>query len=465
MRFSIILLGAISLSALPAQQSTSVVQGVVYDSVARAPLAGAIVQVVLIDSAVSAPQRAFTALSDSTGHYRIEGLPSGRFAIGFQHRAVDALGIEVPLRAFASSGDSVTMNLAIPEGTAVRKLVCGAEQRLEGEGMLAGYVLDGRGENALKGAAVKARWVELALEKKNYHSVTRAVTAIVDDDGRYHACGITSDDAVRLEVTMAGYRPLTNTVTVERDGTMRQDFRLVAENISTGSNTISGRVLHSDGSIVASGRVAISALSVDVPIDGGTFSIVGLPSGTWLVETTSLGLEPVGTLVDVRDGVIATPRIAMNNRAQMLDAVSVLGRPGGSDKILKAIEARRRYANGTLFMPGNDWLAIARDPADLVRDAAGFRYINEEKVLASGCGFKDLPTERQATIAMTQKPRDRVLAIYLDGLRVVGGLPELRTVVTMRDVLAVEAYQDVATAPIEWRTYDACAVLAIWTKR
>ena len=53
----------------------------------------------------------------------------------------------------------------------------------------------------------------------------------------------------------------------------------------------------------------------------------------------------------------------------------------------------------------------------------------------------------------------------MNGLRVVGGLPELRTAVTMRDVLAVEAYQDVATAPVEWRTYDACAVLAIWTKR
>jgi hypothetical protein len=55
--------------------------------------------------------------------------------------------------------------------------------------------------------------------------------------------------------------------------------------------------------------------------------------------------------------------------------------------------------------------------------------------------------------------------VYLDGARVAGGLPELRTAISMRDVLAMEAYQDIATAPVEWRTNDACAVLAIWTRR
>jgi hypothetical protein len=33
------------------------------------------------------------------------------------------------------------------------------------------------------------------------------------------------------------------------------------------------------------------------------------------------------------------------------------------------------------------------------------------------------------------------------------------------DVLAVEAYPDVTSAPLLWRTNDACAVVAFWTKR
>ena len=65
----------------------------------------------------------------------------------------------------------------------------------------------------------------------------------------------------------------------------------------------------------------------------------------------------------------------------------------------------------------------------------------------------------------TVRARTRTLAVYLDGARVIGGLAELRTSVTMRDILAMEAYQDIATAPLEWRTNDACAVIAIWTKR
>ena len=61
--------------------------------------------------------------------------------------------------------------------------------------------------------------------------------------------------------------------------------------------------------------------------------------------------------------------------------------------------------------------------------------------------------------------RTKTLVVYLNGLRVVGGLAGLRAAVTMRDILAVEAYQDISSAPVEWRTNDACAVLAIWSSR
>jgi hypothetical protein len=37
--------------------------------------------------------------------------------------------------------------------------------------------------------------------------------------------------------------------------------------------------------------------------------------------------------------------------------------------------------------------------------------------------------------------------------------------VPVEDVLAVEAYPDVLSAPAQWRTNDACAVIAFWTRR
>ena len=105
------------------------------------------------------------------------------------------------------------------------------------------------------------------------------------------------------------------------------------------------------------------------------------------------------------------------------------------------------------------------DPADVARSATGFRYVSPEVLLSSGCGFAYPPPEQPATPAGAPRARTRTLVVYLDGARVVGGLAELKMAVTMRDVLAVEAYQDVATAPVEWRTNDACSVLAIWTRR
>jgi hypothetical protein len=57
------------------------------------------------------------------------------------------------------------------------------------------------------------------------------------------------------------------------------------------------------------------------------------------------------------------------------------------------------------------------------------------------------------------------LAIYIDGGRFAGGLEELGTMVSMRDVLAIEAYPDMMNVPAQWQSTNTCAVVAIWTKR
>jgi hypothetical protein len=41
----------------------------------------------------------------------------------------------------------------------------------------------------------------------------------------------------------------------------------------------------------------------------------------------------------------------------------------------------------------------------------------------------------------------------------------LNSDVLPRQILAIEAYSDVITAPLLWRTNDACAVIAVWTRR
>lgn len=464
--------GVLLAPAIHAQSPTRAVSGAVFDSVSRAPLAGAVVQVVLVDSGngrppASSQPRVFSGTTDANGRYRIAGLPAGQFAIGFQHDALNALGIDSPIRAFALAGDSsVSVHLAIPAGPAVREQMCGPTVRLEGEGVLAGYVLGAREGQMLTGAIVKASWLEMVLEKANYRTVRRQVVATVGDDGRYQACGLTSDDAVTIDVAMPGFRTILHRVAMPPGGAMRQDFRLADSAVATGTASLTGRVLLADGTALSSGHAVVEALALEVPIENGAFSIAGLPAGSWLVEARAIGYEPQAVLIDAPLQGIGTATITLPERAQVLGAVTVLGARGGEAKILNGIASRRTSSVGTVFLRGNEWLESALDPADVLRGAAGFRYMHPELVLASGCGFRHPPSdEPQAVTSSVPRGRDRTLAVYLNGARVVGGLSELRTALTMRDVIAVEAYQDVANAPTEWRTYDACAVLAIWTRR
>ncbi len=454
-----------------AQAPVHTVSGRVFDSVAKAPLAGAVVQVALVELAAGgaagpAATRVFSATADAEGRFRIPGLPSGRFAIGFQHDALNALGLESPLRAFELASDTaMVVDLAVPGGPAVRARLCGDSIRLEGEGMVAGYVTDARHDGLLKGAVVRARWLEVALEKKGMRTVTRMVTAIVDDDGKYLACGIATDDAVTVEVTMPGYRSFEDRVTIPRGGAARQDFHLPQSGVMRGTGSLDGRALITDASPLPAGRAVIATLGLDVPISNGEFSIRNIPAGTWSVEARALGFEPTAVLVHVRDGAATPARLVLPERAQVLDVVAVRGRRGGNDKILAAIKSRQSVSIGTIFLPGDPWLESAYDPADVARNAAGFRYVSPEVLLSSGCGFKYPPPDEPVAPGGPPRQRIRTLAVYMDGLRVVGGLAQLKTSVTMKDILAVEAYPDISSAPLEWRTNDACAVLAVWTTR
>lgn len=466
-------LSLIALLGVPlhAQGPGHRVSGVVFDSVAGVPLAGAIVQVALVGNAPvgggdKVLQRVFSATADTMGRYRISGLPDGQFVVGFQHDALNAVGLESPLRAMQLDADSsVVLDLAIPAGPALRAHLCGETVRLEGEGMLVGYVIDAERQQTLPGAIVRARWVEFALERTNYRAVTRTVTAIVGDDGRYLACGLTSDDGVTLDVHKPGYRDLSARLQVKRDGAGRVDFRLAASGVAQGTAKLAGQVALADGTPLASGRAVIAALGREASIENGAFALAALPAGSWVVETRAVGYESQSALANTYRGAETPMRITLPARTQLLDAVHVLGKRGGDARILGAIESRRRSSTGTVFLPGNEWLESALDPADVARSAAGFRYISPEVLLSSGCGFAYPPTESAASRGGAPRARMRTLVVYLDGARVVGGLAELKTAVTMRDVLAVEAYQDAATAPVEWRTNDACAVLAIWTRR
>src|SRR5689334_16368869 len=77
------------------------VTGVVFDSVAQTPLSGAVIQM----GAEAGDKKVHTATTDSTGAYRIDGVPSGSYLITFFHPALDALGLQPLVRRVAVGGE------------------------------------------------------------------------------------------------------------------------------------------------------------------------------------------------------------------------------------------------------------------------------------------------------------------------------------------------------------------------
>src|SRR5688500_18555648 len=77
------------------RENVNTVSGVVHDSIARRPLAGATVQLVATDSIGRFGR---TTVSDSLGRFSIADVPEGRYRLGFFHAKLDSLGVDAPLR-------------------------------------------------------------------------------------------------------------------------------------------------------------------------------------------------------------------------------------------------------------------------------------------------------------------------------------------------------------------------------
>lgn len=154
--------------------------------------------------------------------------------------------------------------------------------------------------------------------------------------------------------------------------------------------------------------------------------------------------------------------------AQSMPGNALSGGERRDSAVLTQIEARMRVASGTLIRGGEAAIRGASVATDLIRHARGFRWKGPTMVETRGTA----PQARNALECESQTQSDVILtrgfksvAIYLDGSRLSGGLEMINRMVPVEDVLAVEAYPDVLSAPAQWRTNDACAVIAFWTRR
>jgi hypothetical protein len=286
----------------------------------------------------------------------------------------------------------------------------------------------------------------------------------VESDGSYLVCHLPIDAPLDLLVTAPGHRELAGTVVnVPPVGIAHLTLHVVDTATAQGSAMIRGTVTRESGRSVSTGRVVIAALGRDVPIENGRFVAANLPSGTWIAEARVIGVEPRAVLVTATDSAVAPTAITVDNGVQLLEAVSVIGKPDRQLRVLDEVLRRQRVGSGTTFLPGHPAIRNALFMSDILKEARGFQVLGKGRVYG-----------RQLVFG-----RCAAVATYVDGVSVAGGFEDVDGLVARNEVLAVETWPDIAFAPVIFRygfnvldssnrratAHRPCAVVAIWTRR
>lgn len=233
--------------------------------------------------------------------------------------------------------------------------------------------------------------------------------------------------------------------------------------------TIHLRVVDDTGSALTTGMATIEKLGRSSPITNGVVTIGPVPDGTWLVQIRAIGFHPESVLVRTPLAGDLRP-VNMHRIPQRLSPVAVVSQRDSS--VMEEIRRRMLVASGTVITADNLSVRNSTYATDAIRLARGFTWKSPTRVTTrgtAGFGSKSALCESLASSDSIMPRRGRTVqktvVVYLDGTRLPGGLESINRMVPVADILAIEAYPDVLSAPFLWRTNDACAVIAYWTKR
>ncbi len=446
----------------PQRERRYEIRGTVFDSVAGVPLAGTRVEVAARNSA-GAPHVVF---SDASGHFSVTALPAGSFLVGFYHDNLTALGLDSPVATVELGDDSVrTVTLSIPSAPVVRALRCGGHGPDVG-GMLVGFIRDAEDPLAVPKAVLRLSWRAFALDSGDYRTVVERETGVVSPDGSFLACRLPLDATLELELTAPGRRPIVGSVVViPSNGLARVDFALVDTGRFEGASRVRGRVFRPNGKVVATGRAVIPALSRDVPIRDGEFLLNDIPQGSWVIEAREIGSEPQMKLISARDSALTAVEMRIGESLQRLEAITVVGKRDASTRLLEEVLRRKRIGMGTVFLPNSVALKSATFTSDVMKEARGFLYQGRDRISA------------RISLSTRGVRRCTNIAVFVDEMLQPYGFQGLDAIVPPSQVLALEAYPDILSAPVQYRTAKTeltsygsgranmyCAVVLVWTK-
>ncbi len=433
-------------------RAAGTVTGAVWDSLARAPLAGAEVQLV---PDAGAAGRAFSVRTDAEGRFHVDSVPAGRYLAGFLHPRVDSLGVGIAPVALTLGDDTARVDLAFPSATSVQRQLCDPSEVSDSTALLVGVVRDAATGAPRRDATVRLRWTELELAPSGVRFYRPEIAVRTRGDGWFGVCGVPTSDrddiglAAESGADTSGVVPLRMGDT----GVARRDLY-----VGRGLAPLRGVVRAASGNPVGGARVQlVGGTTVTTTDRDGAFVLAGQPVGSRLLDVRALGHVPLQLAVDLLGtGAPNAVAVTLTNVRSYLDTIRVTERR--IDRT--GFERRRRTLLMGRFLTPDD---IAKRTAilttDLLSGIGGVRLtvnqFGQRQVLMRG-GFGG-----------TCRPD-----IYIDGMPLLFGMDtawastnELDLFTRPDRLAGVEIYRDVSIAPVQFKRdpLSQCGSIVVWT--
>jgi len=478
MRTRLLVWSTLALRAVGAQEPAravgATVSGIVRDSIARRPLGGAIVQLVVERAGVPS---ALSVVSDSLGRFAIRDVPPGRHTIGFFHSMLDSLGLEPPQHQLeVRPNEAARIDLGIPSAERVRSAVCGGTSA-PGRTLLMGFVRGGGAQVA--GAQVTARWSEISFGGGKPVQRSPQLVATSASNGWFAICNVPSNGMLVLSASHG--RDSTDVIELEMpaDGFLRHDLHVGVSQLSDSGSTAQ-RIRRGDGRV--SGTVV--ALADGRPLEGATvgivdgpqtranqrgeWSIVGAPSGTRMLEIRALGYYPTRRAVDVVEG--APPiRVALPTLKAILDTVRVTA-ARFADRYKSGFDDRRRTGLGHYVTAEEIARRRPVNMAQILRTISGLRLdatlVQTANVYDStGAAIPQYATSNSKILMRASVGDWCYPAIYIDGHMMQDlDADDVNMWLRPEEVLGIEVYPGISAPPEFQPGMTGCGSILIWRK-
>ncbi|GJG84907.1 hypothetical protein tb265_00880 [Gemmatimonadetes bacterium T265] len=476
-------------AAAPTGQRPMAVSGVVYDSLADAPLARATVQFV----SESDRARAYSVETDSLGRYRLRSVLPGRYVAGFLHPDLDALGIELrPVLVDLLPDTAAQFDFGVPGSRTLLPALCGPNNpagrnpatstdeslnellQPKAPGALTGSVRDAETGAPLPGAKVVVTWKEIRSSGGTLVNASRRVPAVVRADGGFVACGLPADvdlvasaeargrHAGLIDVRLGAGRlerrdfvlgdSVDATVVTIPDTTAARAGRLaIPVTVARGRARLTGVVRTPDGRPVNGATVLVYGTeATGKTSENGTFALSGLPAGTYSAEVRAIGYAPKRVAVNLSTARAAAVTIPLDRRVQQIQGVVVRAERTKLEKDYTGFLDRMKHGMGHYITEDQLTMRQAIQFTDVLRTTPGLQVVPNGSMGYSLLGRGNCTPD-----------------IYVDGMAIIDGASSINELVNPNDVSGVEIYNGGATVPVQFQSGSggSCGAVVVWSKR